>query len=124
MHVFNHAITSSVFLSMRKVYYVSSVFLSIVLPVAKVGMPSGPSDFRPISVVSILFKAFERILHDQVLVHVNNHSLLSDFQSGFRRGHSTTTALSRVTEDLWLRERSRCFFSITSLKVLTWLTIW
>jgi hypothetical protein len=90
MHVLNHAITSSVFLSMWKV--------AIVRPV---GTPSSPSDFCPISVVSILSKAFERILHDQVLVYVNNRSLLSDFQSGFKRGQSTTTTLvRRVTEDL------------------------
>jgi hypothetical protein len=50
--------------------------VAIVWPVVKVGTPSGPSDFRPISVVSILLKAFQRILHDQVLVHVDNHSLL------------------------------------------------
>jgi hypothetical protein len=55
MHVFNHAITSSVFPSMWK--------LAIVRPVAKVGTPSGPSDFRPISVVSVLSKTFERILY-------------------------------------------------------------
>jgi hypothetical protein len=72
MHVFNHAITSSVFLSMWKV--------AIVRPVAKVGTPSGPSNFRPISVVSV--------------------SLLSDFQFGFWRGHSTTIALVRVTEEI------------------------
>jgi hypothetical protein len=60
--------------------------VAIVRPVAKVGTLSGPSDFRPISVVSILSKAFERILYDQVLVHVNNRSLLSDFQSGLGRG--------------------------------------
>jgi hypothetical protein len=34
-----------------------------------------------------LFKAFERILNDQVLRHVNLRNLLSDFQSGFRREH-------------------------------------
>jgi hypothetical protein len=34
------------------------------------------------------------------LEHVNGRNLLSDFQSGFRRGHSTATALVTVTEDL------------------------
>jgi hypothetical protein len=82
LHVFNHAITSSVFSSMWKVAII----------------PSGPSDFRPISIVSALSKAFERIFHDQVLKHVNGHNLLSDFQSGFRRGFQT--ALVKVTEDL------------------------
>jgi hypothetical protein len=53
----------------------------------------------PISIVSVLSKAFERILHDQVLKHVNDRNMLSDFQSGFRRGHITETALVKVTED-------------------------
>jgi hypothetical protein len=35
-----------------------------------------------------------------VLEHVNCRNLLSNFQSSFRRGHSTVTALVRVTEDL------------------------
>jgi hypothetical protein len=46
---------------------------------AKVGTPSSPSDFRPLSVVSILSKAFERILHDQVPAHVNNRSSVVRF---------------------------------------------
>jgi hypothetical protein len=53
--------------------------VAIIRPVAKVGTPSGPSEFRPISIVSVLSK------------HVNCRNLLSDFQSGFRRGHSTAT---------------------------------
>jgi hypothetical protein len=95
LHVFNHAINSinsSVLLTMWKV--------ANIQPVAQVGTPSGPSDFRPIIIVSVLSKAFERILHDHVLEHVNGRNLLSAFQSGFRREHSTATALVRVTEDL------------------------
>jgi hypothetical protein len=85
LHDFNHTITSSVFPSMWKV--------AIIRPVPKVDTPSCPSDFHPISIVSVLSKAFERILHDQVLEHINCRNLLSDFQSGFRREHSTATAL-------------------------------
>jgi Reverse transcriptase (RNA-dependent DNA polymerase) len=94
LHVFNHAITCSVFPASWKQV--------IVRPVAKVSSPSGLSDFRPISIVSVLSKGFERILHEQVLGYVDREGFLSDRQSGFRRGHSTTTALVRVTEDLRL----------------------
>jgi hypothetical protein len=58
LHVFNHAITCSVFPTMWK-----SVF---VRPVAKVASPSSPSDFRPITIVSVLSKRFERLINDQV----------------------------------------------------------
>jgi hypothetical protein len=89
LHVFNYAITSSVFPSMWKV--------ANIRPVAKVGTPSGPSEFRPISIVSFLSKAFEHILHDQVLEHVNGRNLLLDLQSGFRRGHSSDVGIAMRT---------------------------
>jgi hypothetical protein len=56
--------------------------VAIIRPVAKVGTPFGPSDFRPISIVSVLSKAFERILHDQVLENVTVHLLL-DFSKAY-----------------------------------------
>jgi hypothetical protein len=56
---------------------------------------------RPIIIVSVLSNGFERLINGQVLVHVDRSGfLLSEFQSGFRCGHSTTTALVRVIEDL------------------------
>jgi Reverse transcriptase (RNA-dependent DNA polymerase) len=93
-HVFNHAITCSVFPSSWKEV--------IVRPIAKVSSPANLSDFRPISITSVLSKAFERIMNDQIQNYINREGLLSDLQSGFRRGHSTTTALVKVTEDLRL----------------------
>jgi hypothetical protein len=63
---------NSIFISQR----IASV--AIIRPVAKVGTPSGLSDSRPISIFSVLSKAFERILHDQVLEHVNAFNLLSE----------------------------------------------
>jgi hypothetical protein len=69
--------------------------VAIIQPVAKVGTPSGPSAFRPISNDSVLFQTFERILHDQVLEHVNCRNLLSDFKSGFRHGHEQRDCFSQ-----------------------------
>jgi hypothetical protein len=40
------------------------------------------------------------LIHSQILAHVERSTLLSMFQSGFKCGHSTTTALVKVTEDL------------------------
>jgi hypothetical protein len=91
------------FQSCNHLFFFPSIWkVAIIRLVAKVGTPSGPSDFCPISIVSVLSKAFERILHDQVLKHVNFCNLFSDFKSGFRRGHSTATVLVRVTDDLRL----------------------
>jgi Reverse transcriptase (RNA-dependent DNA polymerase) len=89
LHVLNHAITSSIFPTFWKI--------AIVRPVAKV---SSPKDFRPISILCVFAKIFERLLNDQILAYIESNGLLSEFQSGFRRGHSTISALVRVTDDL------------------------
>jgi hypothetical protein len=47
---------------------------------------------RPITIVSVLSKGFERLINGQILAHVDRSGLLSEFQSRFRCGHSSTTA--------------------------------
>jgi hypothetical protein len=75
------------FQSSNHLFCFSSMWKVVIIwLVSKVGTPSGPFDFHPISIVTVLSKTFERILHNQVLEHVNGHNLWSDFQSGFRRG--------------------------------------
>ncbi|KAJ4450075.1 hypothetical protein ANN_01482 [Periplaneta americana] len=44
--------------------------------------------------------ALEHIVHGQLTNYLDEHKLLDDHQSGFRHGHSTTTALLKVTEDI------------------------
>ena len=43
---------------------------------------------------------FERIIYDQLYVHLTKYNLLSKHQSGFRLLHSTVTALLEAT-DSW-----------------------
>jgi hypothetical protein len=86
-HIFNHAITTSTFPALWK--------HAIVRPIDKKQSPSEPADFRPISILPVFAKAFERVLNDQISAHVTGSDLLTDFQSGYKVGHITTT--SRVT---------------------------
>jgi hypothetical protein len=85
LHVFNHAITSSVFPTMWK-----SV---IVRPVVKV---ASPSDYYCVCFV----EGFKRLINSQILAHVDRAGLFSEFQYGFGFDHSNTTALVRVIEVL------------------------
>lgn len=59
-----------------------------------------PSNYRPISVIPVVAKVFERIIYDQLYVHLTRYNLLSKHQFGFRSSHSTVTALLEAT-DSW-----------------------
>ena len=60
----------------------------------KGGEPSEISNYRPISLLSNMDKAFERLIFKYVYNHFLENNILTSFQSGFRRGVSTVNQLS------------------------------
>ena len=73
--------------------------LANVHPILKIGDSHLLTNYRPISVLSILAKVFESIVHRQVCSYFLSNGLLDSTQSGFRPGHSTQDVLLKVTED-------------------------
>ena len=48
----------------------------------------------------VLSQVFERLVHQQVVSFIDAHDLFKDNISGFRKGHSTTTVLLRIRDDI------------------------
>ena len=69
-----------------------------ISPIPKIESPSKPSDFRPISVLPILSKVFERIVLNQLVHHIE--SLYQNTQHGFRKSRSTVTCLLKLRDDI------------------------
>ena len=89
--IFNQSIVSGVFPDEWK--------LSKVIPLFKQGERSDLNNYRPIPVIPVVAKVFERIIYDQLYDYLTENNLISSHQSGFRSLHSTVTALLEATDN-------------------------
>lgn len=91
-YIINFSLSHGVFPSDWKTAKVSPVF--------KDGTRSQVDNYRPISVLPVVSKILERVVHDQLYQYLTSNKILNKWQSGFRPGYSTTTALSYVVDDI------------------------
>ena len=66
---------------------------SHITPVHKGGSLDEPSNFRPISVVSVVAKILEKIVSTQLSSYLEDHKLLHPHQGAYRHGKSTEDIL-------------------------------
>ena len=71
-----------------------------VTPLYKNGAKSDPKNFRPISVLPIVSKVHERLIHNQLASYFDENNLLCRSQSGFRKKHSTETAVTYFADQI------------------------
>ena len=74
--------------------------LAYVTPIFKAGKRSNPTNYRPISLTSIVCKAMEHILTSEIMKYLEAHNILAPCQFGFRSAHSCESQLLTVTDDL------------------------
>ncbi len=63
-----------------------------VVPLFKKGKAENMDNYRPISIMPAISKVLERVVHHQLLTHLQSHEILSPYQCGFRKCHSTEWA--------------------------------
>ena len=76
--------------------------LARVVPVPKSSDHSSPSNYRPISILSILSKLLERHVYGLIFYHLRDNCPISSRQWGFLPGRSSVSALLSVTHE-WLK---------------------
>ena len=69
-----------------------------VVPLYKKKGKTNVENYRPISVLSIISKVFEKVVFNQLNNFLTEHKLLYTFQSGFRSSYSTDTCLIHLTD--------------------------
>ena len=73
---------------------------TVVIPVFKKGDASDPNNYRPISLVPIFSKIFEKVLALQLIEHFKRHNLLCKQQFGFRKEKSTLDAMLFLLDNI------------------------
>ena len=73
----------------------------------KPGLDLVPRNYRPVSNLQYVSKLTERAVFNQVHDHMVANGIYPVFQSAFRQGHSTETALLRVMNDILLAMNSQ-----------------
>lgn len=88
-NIFNRSCETGIFPDDLKVACVS--------PIHKEGSKTESSNYRPISVLSVIAKTFEKLISIQLTHYLESNKLLSECQAGFRKKSSTQTALLNAT---------------------------
>ena len=71
--------------------------VSSVVPVFKnVGERSTAKNYRPVSLLSVVSKVFEKLVNNRIADHLENCCFFSDFQYGFRSSRSTADLVAVV----------------------------
>lgn len=71
-----------------------------VIPLSKVGNPASTVDLRPISLLSLISKIFEKLTAQQIHDYVQASDILPKHQSKLRKFNSTTTTLPKILDDI------------------------
>ena len=65
-------------------------------------------NYRPVSNLAFQGKLLERIVAKQITHHMSNYSLMDQYQSAYKAGHSVETALLKVKSDIDVAMDNNC----------------
>jgi hypothetical protein len=85
-------------------FFPSAWKIGKIFPIAKPGKDSSsPDSYRPITLLPIVGKIFEKIILTRMIEFEGENHILRDQQFGFRAKHSTTQQIMRIVETVSLR---------------------
>jgi Reverse transcriptase (RNA-dependent DNA polymerase) len=85
MHILNCSFNTGIFPSQLKI--------AKIIPIHKSGSRCDMNNYRPISLLSVFSKIFEKILCNRLTFFLESNNLLSQCQFGFRKNNSTVYPL-------------------------------
>ena len=65
----------------------------------KGGDAESAENYRPVSVLPVVVKVFEKLVHHQVYSYLQENNILHPMQFGFRPGHTTQDVLVSMVDE-------------------------
>ena len=95
-------------------YFPVSLKTAKITPIFKSKNPLLSSNYRPISLLPVLAKIFEKHIYSELTTYIENANILCPQQSGFRKNFSVhitiTKLLENITSSIENKETSMCIF--------------
>ena len=88
-------------LSFESGVFPDSLKTASITPVYKAGDPFNVCNYRPISILPLLSKIFEKCMSERLESYLNKHDSISTNQFRFVRGKSSCDAILSLTEELY-----------------------
>ena len=89
-----HLVNSSI----NQGHFPDELKIAKVIPICKSGNKESIENYRPISILSVFTKVFEKVMYKHLINFVDKNDILYKYQFGFRRQHSTNHAVITLVE--------------------------
>ena len=84
-----------------------------VIPLYKKGAKTDVNNYRPISLLSIFSKIFEKVMKKKLIKFIDSNKILTATQYGFQKGISTEDALTQFSKNIYRQiDKSNSVLSI------------
>ena len=111
-----HFLTNCINEAIKNKKFPDSLKLSNIVPVHKKKDATDKTNYRPVSILPLLSKVFEKVMYIQLYDYMEN--FLNQLLCGFRKAHSTQHALFRLIQS-WQKELDESGFVGTILMDLS-----
>ena len=91
-----------------------------VVPLFKKNDNTETGNYRPVSVLNTESEVLERVGYDQFESYMLQNKLISEYQSGFRRGFSTSTCLTHLSDHTRFQILLGWYFWIYKRPLIRW----
>ena len=94
-------LTKIINIAYRTCTFPDNMKITNIKPIFKENNKEKISNYRPISILPVISKIFERACTDQLVKYLEDNDLISRTQHAYRKGHSTQTCLVEIVNKLY-----------------------